>query len=271
LVSEGASANPALRLSSTVRPRWLPISLSRQRFERALHLMTSTTEHKSGCLAAILRLLTGKTQTTTSSSDSLPYRVRDDFLSPAENSFFHVLCSVVGEQVVICPKVRLADIFFVVRPDKNLAYFNRISQRHVDFLLCERGSMKPILCVELDDSSHSRSGRKARDEFVDKAFEAADLPLLHIAAQRSYDTRELTGKVAQFLGDATRSPVSPGAIATPELMQTPTAKAVGRVPLCPKCGVPMVVRTATRGKRKGEQFYGCPNYPRCREVQPLER
>jgi ssDNA-binding Zn-finger/Zn-ribbon topoisomerase 1 len=40
-------------------------------------------------------------------------------------------------------------------------------------------------------------------------------------------------------------------------------------PICPKCGVTMVVRTAGRGTRKGSQFYGCPNFPRCREAVPI--
>lgn len=37
-------------------------------------------------------------------------------------------------------------------------------------------------------------------------------------------------------------------------------------PLCPACGVPMILRTAGRGAHIGEKFYGCPNYPRCREI-----
>lgn len=37
-------------------------------------------------------------------------------------------------------------------------------------------------------------------------------------------------------------------------------------PLCPRCGIPMVTRTARRGEHQGKQFYGCPNYPRCREI-----
>ena len=40
----------------------------------------------------------------------------------------------------------------------------------------------------------------------------------------------------------------------------------GKIPFCPMCGVPMVVRTATRGVRKGKQFFGCRNYPHCREI-----
>ncbi len=40
-------------------------------------------------------------------------------------------------------------------------------------------------------------------------------------------------------------------------------------PVCPKCGVPMVERTAKRGKYQGQTFYGCPNFPRCREARSL--
>lgn len=32
---------------------------------------------------------------------------------------------------------------------------------------------------------------------------------------------------------------------------------------CPKCEHEMVLRTAKRGKNSGNQFWGCPNYPKC--------
>jgi hypothetical protein len=37
-----------------------------------------------------------------------------------------------------------------------------------------------------------------------------------------------------------------------------------KAPLCPSCGTQMVQRTASRGKKAGEQFWGCANYPKCR-------
>lgn len=40
--------------------------------------------------------------------------------------------------------------------------------------------------------------------------------------------------------------------------------------LCPKCGAPMVKRTARRGPRAGTPFYGCSNYPKCRGIVNLE-
>ncbi len=36
--------------------------------------------------------------------------------------------------------------------------------------------------------------------------------------------------------------------------------------MCPRCGAPMVLRTARQGARAGKQFYGCSNYPRCRGI-----
>lgn len=41
-------------------------------------------------------------------------------------------------------------------------------------------------------------------------------------------------------------------------------------PTCPRCGAPMVLRTARRGERAGRQFYGCSTYPKCRGIVNLE-
>lgn len=39
--------------------------------------------------------------------------------------------------------------------------------------------------------------------------------------------------------------------------------------LCPKCGSLMVLRTAKRGDNRGNQFWGCSGYPKCREITAL--
>ncbi|EGR1869911.1 hypothetical protein D3N24_21105 [Vibrio vulnificus] len=40
-------------------------------------------------------------------------------------------------------------------------------------------------------------------------------------------------------------------------------------PLCPSCHAPLVMRTAKRGQNKGNQFYGCSSYPRCRYTKDI--
>ena len=41
-------------------------------------------------------------------------------------------------------------------------------------------------------------------------------------------------------------------------------------PQCPKCGQPMVKRTARRGANAGSEFWGCSEFPRCRAILPYE-
>lgn len=38
---------------------------------------------------------------------------------------------------------------------------------------------------------------------------------------------------------------------------------------CPKCGKPMILRTARSGNNQGRQFFGCSGYPKCRMVRQI--
>jgi very-short-patch-repair endonuclease len=154
----------------------------------------------------------------------------------------------------------LADIFFVARPNENVGFFNRITQKHLDFLVCDSVTMKPLLGIELDDSSHKRNNRQERDEFVESVCKVAGLPLLRLPVQREYNTREIAAQIAPFLKDK---------VDVVSAQESEVNKQVSSVPLCPKCGIPMVLRTVAQGEHKGKQFHGCQNYPRCREMKPV--
>ena len=143
----------------------------------------SSSQQKPGCLALLLGLVGIKlsgpkpaelsTESLPTDPDPLPYRLRDDFLSPAEISFYQVIKTMVGNYFTICPKVSLADLFFVTRPNENKSAYNRINRKHVDFVICEPKTMVPLFAIELDGSSHERADRMERDAFVDSVFEAA--------------------------------------------------------------------------------------------------
>lgn len=201
----------------------------------------------------------------TTGAPAYPFHLRDDFLSPAELSFFQVLRSVTGEQVVACAKVSLGDLFFAQTGDarKNRAVANRIDRKHVDFLLCEMATMRPMLGIELDDRSHDRPERKARDELVDGVFAAAGLPLLRVPVRHAYAPAELVALIQPFFGAAQTA--APAVDAPAEKPETTSAD-----PLCPKCGAAMAMRTAKAGPNAGGKFWGCTNYPRCRTTLPVE-
>jgi hypothetical protein len=239
-------------------------------------MQTDTTKDKRpGCLTAILRLF--RTRAARSPSyrplppeipeaippEGLPYRLRDDFLSPAELSYFLVLKTVLGPRAAICTKVRLADLLFVARPHENMAFVNRISSKHVDFLICESSDMRPVVAIELDDASHNREDRRERDEFVDEALAAAGLPLVRVPPRSQYNRQDIIAQLEPILMAA--PPAAPQSQSAPMVEHSPHAEA----PLCPKCGIPMVLRTAAKGKHKGSSFYGCQNFPKCREMKPI--
>lgn len=159
------------------------------------------SQERQGCLASILRLFgirlaAGNDLAGAVARDELPYRLRDDFLSAAEFSFFKVLAGAVASRAVVCPKVNLADLFYVTRPNENQAFRNKIDRKHVDFVLCDPKTMRPICGVELDDSSHGRRDRQERDNQV---FEVAGLPLVRVPAQAAYHPAGLRDLVEPFL------------------------------------------------------------------------
>lgn len=250
--------------------------------------MTTSPNERPGCLGAILVLLgISKKEPADGEGTSgpLPYRLRDDFLSPAELSFYRVLRDVVGERATVLAKVNLRDLFYVTRPNEHLSFINRIATRHVDFLLCRPDTLRPLAGIELDDSSHREGKRQERDAFVERVFAASGLPLLRVPVKHAYTRAEIEGPVAEVLpgaaavaaGSSARRQVTPAAPqAEPSAMRDMASDApapagtTSSPPLCPKCGVPMVIRTARRGANAGQRFYGCPNYPRCRQVLPIE-
>ena len=221
-----------------------------------------------GCLGALFRVFGGRPSAATDpESTELPYRLRDDFLSPGELAFYHVLVTTVDGTAAVLTKVNLSDLFFVSRPRENAAYRNRIDRKHVDFLLCDAATMRPRVGIELDDRSHDAANRQERDRFVERVFETAGLPLVRVPLRSRYSVNELRSLLAPHV-QANR--IAEVGSADPIDGEAVTSEATDRIRTCPKCGVPMVIRTASRGERRGEPFYGCPNYPRCRETAALE-
>lgn len=214
-----------------------------------------------------------------------PYALRDDFLSAAEQSFCMVLRGAVAEQVMICPKVALGDLFFAKTgdPRQNRICTNRIDRKHVDFLLCDPKTLRPLAGIELDDKSHQRADRQARDEFVEGVFVAANLPLVRVPVRHGYSATELRTLLlphlpVQPMQQDAKTPIANKAPGPPRLtpigdeayMPHVPASKVNAAPRCPKCASEMVLRTAKSGANQGAQFWGCSHFPRCRTIVALE-
>ena len=130
----------------------------------------------------------------------LPYFKRDSLTTKAELRFYKSLQKAVQDDFEIFAMVRIADLLRVqpTSPHKR-KWLNKILAKHIDFVLCDPGSLEPIVCIELDDSSHQRADRIERDIFVNQAFDSADLPLLRVPTQPSYRSREIRELIDKLL------------------------------------------------------------------------
>jgi hypothetical protein len=158
---------------------------------RLLQALGLSAERVDDLIAIIQSWLT--TNEAGQTEPQFPYHLRKNFLSPAELNFYQVLQTAVSDWAILLIKVNLGDLFCVSTGDygQNMAYRNRINRKHVDFLLCDPATLRPLLAIELDDSSHNRPDRKQRDQFVDAVFAAARLPLVHVPVSHSYPTKKL--------------------------------------------------------------------------------
>lgn len=184
-------------------------------------------------------------------SDVLPYKTKSDLLTKPEYTFYKALKPIIEEHAVIFSKVGLKDIFFIPKETKDyMKFWGKISQKHVDFLLCQPDTLKPICGIELDDSSHDTQKTKKRDSFVEKVYKDADFPLIRYRTKQNYTYNDIAAPLAVLFSFAV----------APETKKPETL-------LCPKCETPFVLRTS---RKDGNKFYGCSNYPNCRETAPYQ-
>jgi hypothetical protein len=179
----------------------------------------------------------------------LPYRLRPEFLSPAEVAFYHVLTEMVKGHLYVCPKVALQDLFFVTRPNENVHHANRLQRKNVDFLLLRRDNLRPTLGIELDYPKQIDHG--PTDIFMDNLFAAAGLPLVHVMVQKTYDIYELATRFRE---------------ARAQYNQITVPRPSDYSPICPRCGITMVLRFDKDGPHRGQKYYGCLNFPECQET-----
>lgn len=161
--------------------------------------MEPNDNKRPGCLLFFLSLF-GSPKKAIPAKETLPYERVQYLLTKAERSFFGVLESSLSESYLIFAKVRLADLIKVhSKTESRQTFFNRIQSKHIDFVICDREYIRPLVAVELDDSSHKKTNRQDRDEFVDDALNAAGLPLVRFQAKTAYNRQEVAETLNRVL------------------------------------------------------------------------
>lgn len=161
-----------------------------------------------GCLPGwIARIIAGIDSQST--GPTLPkMNINTKFITPAETNFYRVLSQVLGTRGIVLMQVSLGQLVYV--PGSNNAnsgrttWWNKLSRRSIDFLICNPDTLRPMLAIELDEPSHARPRRQQRDEEVEQALRACGLPLIRVVTSRSYSTKEIADCVLPHIGRNTR-------------------------------------------------------------------
>lgn len=135
---------------------------------------------------------------------SLPYEKIPFLFTPAEIRFLKALDQSISDypDLRVFGKVRIADVLKVTKQRKKRnfwRYFTKISSKHLDYVITHTKTLEPLVAIELDDSSHQRKDRIERDIFVNKACEAANLPLLRFPVQKSYELQAIQVEIENAL------------------------------------------------------------------------
>ena len=136
-------------------------------------------------VAAIILLVIKARQGTDDNTNLLKVPAKKEYsytkkscaMTPSELSFYKTLHEAVNGCVII-PQAHISMFLdHRVKGQNWKAAFSRINGKSVDFLICTN-DMKPLIAIELDDSTHDQPDRKNRDEFVNSIIVSANMPLL---------------------------------------------------------------------------------------------
>ena len=229
-------------------------------------------------LTVLVALLLLKKYSKPGSTTSLAYQSKTTLCSAAERSFLGVLDQLLADRCRIFLKVRLADLIEIpkgVSKSSRQSALNRISGKHVDFVVCDKNDLSILGVVELDDQSHKSAKRRERDKFMDSALDSAGIPIVHIRAQNAYSVVDIQNQLQnnfQFMsGNAEADPHRSVSNSDEPGKTQPISDDTETIEICPDCGGALVKRQAKKGKFAGKYFLACSNYPKCRKIVPIKQ
>jgi len=134
----------------------------------------------------------------------LKYELNPSFLTMREASFFHALLPIaVSHQLYVFAKPRIADFVNVTVDDKKSAQFwrcfNEISQKHIDFLVCDV-HFRPVMGFEVDDATHLQPDRIARDAIVNAIYSSIGFKVFRVL---EFSSKSIEQMVASAIAHTT--------------------------------------------------------------------
>ena len=129
------------------------------------------------------------------------YGRKDAVMTSVEASFYNVLLRVAGDRYYIFPQIHLSALLTnQTRGRYWKAAFQRINRVSVDYVLCEKQTMRPVYAVELDDATHDTEKRRARDDGVNRMLASVNIPLVRFRNVGGMTDEQIANQFAEVAG-----------------------------------------------------------------------
>jgi very-short-patch-repair endonuclease len=152
-------------------------------------------------LALVLKLIESSLFAPAKNKKSnYTYQKKSSIMTNAEIDFFSALTEAVENKYYIFPQVHLPSILThkIVGQSWYGAY-RHIDEKSVDFVLCDRTNLEPVLAIELDDNSHLRDDRIQRDLEVERILDQAEVPLIRFNNHGKFNGDAIKQQINQTL------------------------------------------------------------------------
>ena len=137
-----------------------------------------------------------------------PFDSKPAVFTPAEKNFQNLVEQAMGSKYRIINRVKLSDIVTIRNGVSNRASQSAATNaegKYLDFVICERNSMKLLGAIDLVDTQ-GKGYKIKKDWFVSGALEASAIPHLRIKVKANYTLDEIRACInSRLLGN--RSPL----------------------------------------------------------------
>lgn len=126
------------------------------------------------------------------------YSRKNALMTNAERRFFELLVEMAADKFFVFPQVHLTALLEhkVENGQWWDAAFVHINGKSVDYVICDRQSLCPLVAIELDDWSHELEHRKKRDIEVERIMTEAKVPLVRFANIKEMNKTEIISKIS---------------------------------------------------------------------------
>ncbi len=128
------------------------------------------------------------------------YKKKEFLIRKDEHEFFDLLMSIIGDDCYVFPQIHL-DAFLDcnLNSQKSFGAYSHIRMWSIDYLICDKNYIKPLLAIELDGGSHKQEKRIKRDKEVERILKEANLPLMRIESSKRNNKEEIRNKIFSIL------------------------------------------------------------------------